>query len=548
MSSDVGTRIDQGVPAARIRVLSPDVAAQIAAGEVVERPASILKELLENSLDASATHIHVELEQGGLSAIRVFDNGSGIHRSDLELAFRPHATSKLTTIEDIWTLSTLGFRGEALATVASVAKVACQTKTALDLEPYRYVPLLSHAPAHSESTEHRTVASTSRWFQQHAHGTQMFIADLFFNVPVRRKFLKSSAVEYKYCEEIFLKLALLNARVHWTLQHNGQLVYDFKECRSEGALDSEMALRALRMAQIQGESWVRQATRIQAASDGVSLWGWVHVGAPSLPIQGWYVNGRFVKDRFLNQCFRQATAHQIASFGWALFLNLPSQQVDVNVHPGKLEVRFADPGWMQNFILESLRQGLGQQNLTFREEKGVRSASGKANGLHSPSPPSALQRLGPLATRFFEENGTAYVECLNLRRLAALLWEENATPTRLLLFPEPWPNWDRHPRINEVRLKHALERVGIAIECSESACWFKRLPLTLTVGAIARWWAEKGFEMQEADDQTFKASWCSFLEPAPLESPEWSDWLKRYGAQIRKRVTLQQLESFFEGI
>lgn len=330
----------------RIQVLSEQVIAQIAAGEVIERPASVLKELLENSIDAGATRLDIEVGQGGLEYLRVADDGGGIEWEDLPLAFATHATSKLRAAEDLFSIGTLGFRGEGLASIGSVAQVTLQSRPA----------------GHDRGAEVRCnggkLSEVKVW--NGAPGTRIEVRQLFFNTPVRRKFLRGASTEMGHVSEVFTRLALSQLSLHLTLRHNGRLVHEVPG--SAGLLD--------RIALFFGEELRRKLIMVEAESGGVTLGGYVADPAHEAggtQMQYVFVNGRWVRDRLVSQAILEAyrglvmtNRHPIAF----LFLELPPDGVDVNVHPTKSEVRFRQPEKVQRLIEDTIRKALAQEDLT----------------------------------------------------------------------------------------------------------------------------------------------------------------------------------------
>jgi DNA mismatch repair protein MutL len=324
------------VPA--IRPLPETLISQIAAGEVVDRPASVLKELLENSLDAGATDIGVALTEGGIKQIRVVDNGSGIAESDLPMALARHATSKIASLEDLEQVRSLGFRGEALASIASVARVALASRAA------------GAAQAFAVSAEAGSIGGIEP--AAHPAGTAVEVSDLYYNTPARRKFLKSDATEFAHCEEVFTRAALSRPDVTFTLRHNGRVVARLAPAdpaqRIEAALGAEFA----------------QSMRPIAANGVLKLSGFAGSPAytrPSRDAQFVYVNGRFVRDRLLSHALREAyrdVLHGERHPAYVLFLEIDPRGVDVNVHPAKIEIRFRDPRAVHQFVFHAVAKGL----------------------------------------------------------------------------------------------------------------------------------------------------------------------------------------------
>lgn len=327
-----------------IQVLSPRLANQIAAGEVVERPASVLKELVENSLDAGATQIDIELEEGGVKLLRVRDNGSGIQPDDLPLALARHATSKILTLDDLEGVASLGFRGEALASISSVSRLELVTSTGASGKGWRVVaegrdmqPQVAPAP--------------------HPQGTSLIVRDLFFNTPARRKFLRTERTEFAHLEEVFRRLALSRRDVGFTLKHQGKVVHQLPPEQPD-----EVGIQ--RVARLLGREFIDQSLTVDAEASGIRLHGWV-----GLPVyaraqadrQYFFVNGRVVRDRLVAHAIRQAYQDVLYSGRHPVFvlhLTVDPQVVDVNVHPTKHEVRFRDGRWVHDFIFSALHKRL----------------------------------------------------------------------------------------------------------------------------------------------------------------------------------------------
>ncbi|WP_054887865.1 DNA mismatch repair endonuclease MutL [Pseudomonas sp. NBRC 111130] len=328
----------------RIQLLSPRLANQIAAGEVVERPASVAKELLENSLDSGARRIDVEVEQGGVKLLRVRDDGSGISADDLPLALARHATSKIRELEDLEGVLSLGFRGEALASISSVARLTLTSRTA------------SASEAWQVETEGRDM--TPR-VQPAAHpvGTSVEVRDLFFNTPARRKFLKAEKTEFDHLQEVIRRLALARFDVGFHLRHNGKSILSLHEAHDEAA-------RARRVGAICGPGFMEQALPIDVERNGLRLWGWV--GLPTFSrsqadLQYFFVNGRAVRDKLVAHAVRQAYRDVLFNGRhptFVLFLELEPNGVDVNVHPTKHEVRFREGRSVHDFLYGTLHRAL----------------------------------------------------------------------------------------------------------------------------------------------------------------------------------------------
>jgi DNA mismatch repair protein MutL len=319
----------------RIHPLPDLLISQIAAGEVVERPASVLKELIENSLDAGATRIDVQIEEGGVRLIRVADDGGGIEREDLPLALARHATSKIASLEDLERVGSYGFRGEALASVASVARVALTSRTAGAAHAWRQRNAGTAEPAALE------------------RGTVVEVADLYFNTPARRKFLKSEATEYAHCDDVVRRMALARPEVAFSLAHNRNLR------RRLAAADL-----ARRVRELFGDDFPAQARAVLAEAGPLRLSGYAALPAYARATrdeQFFFVNGRFVRDKLLAHAAREAYAdvlHGSRHPAYLLFLELDPAGVDVNVHPAKTEVRFRDARGIHQFVFHALTRAL----------------------------------------------------------------------------------------------------------------------------------------------------------------------------------------------
>lgn len=333
--------------APKIRQLDNRLANQIAAGEVVERPASVVKELLENAIDAHARVITIDIEEGGVKRIRITDNGVGIAEQDLTLALARHATSKIASIDDLEAVATLGFRGEALASIASVSKLSITSNTT-DL------PANGRA-AYCEGRDMQVSVSP----QAHPLGTTLDIRDLFYNTPARRKFLRTQRTEYVRIEEVVKRTALAHPDVAFVLSHNGKVIHRLPAGSSETDLQR-------RVIGVCGDAFAHQSVVIDRVAHGLSLRGWV--GLPTFSraqadLQYFFVNGRVVKDKVITHAVRQA--YRDVLYGgrhpaYALFLELDANRVDVNVHPTKHEVRFRDSRSVHGFVFSTLGRTLAE--------------------------------------------------------------------------------------------------------------------------------------------------------------------------------------------
>ena len=325
-----------------IRVLPDLLVSQIAAGEVVERPASVLKELLENSVDAGAQAVTVLLDAGGIKRVQVEDDGAGIARGELPLALARHATSKIASLADLERVASLGFRGEALASIASVARVTIATRQAQDPHGWQI---------DSEDAKAGEPMPCSQ-----VQGATVAIRDLYFNTPARRKFLKSEATEYGHCEEIFRRVALARADVAFALSHNGRVRWHLPR-----------QTREMRARQLLGEDFYQATLPIEEEAGDLRLSGLVAQPAYSRTTrdaQYVYVNGRYVRDRLLAHALRQAyqdVLHHDRQPAYIIGLTLDPGAVDVNVHPTKIEVRFRDARAVHQFIVHSIGRRLAGQ-------------------------------------------------------------------------------------------------------------------------------------------------------------------------------------------
>ncbi|OOW12498.1 DNA mismatch repair protein MutL [Acinetobacter sp. MF4642] len=331
----------------RIHTLNPALANQIAAGEVIERPASVVKELLENSIDAGATELIIRVEQGGSTLIEIMDNGRGIHAEDLPLAVMRHATSKIKTAEDLHAIVSLGFRGEALASIAAVSRLTLTSSQADDGIGYQ-------VEVNGTAFDHQEIQAVAA-----PKGTHIRVQDLFFNVPARRKFLKKPGTEFGHIEEIVRRLALTHFDIRFVLEHNQSIKLNLPIADSG-------ELRFQRVQQLLGRTFTENAYWMDADSINMRLTGWL--GHPSdaraqADLQYVYVNGRIVKDKTISHALRMAYdgilhGHQHA--GYLLFLEVDPENIDVNVHPTKHEIRFLNQREVHEFVRHYAKETLSQ--------------------------------------------------------------------------------------------------------------------------------------------------------------------------------------------
>ncbi len=329
-----------------IKILPARLANQIAAGEVVERPASVIKELVENSLDSGATRIDIDIEKGGAKLIRVRDNGKGIAKDELGLALSRHATSKIHTLDDLEAIMSLGFRGEALASISSVSRLTLTSRPATQEEAWS---------AYSEGRDMQVKLQPAA----HPIGTTVEVLDLFFNTPARRKFLRTEKTEFSHIDELLKRIALSRFDVSINVRHNGKIIRQYRAAKNQLQTDK-------RIAAVCGNAFVRNMLRIELEHQGLKLHGWITTpqGArQQSDLQYCYVNGRMMRDKLINHAIRQSYEMSLKPDQFAayvLFIELDPHQVDVNVHPAKHEVRFHQARLIHDFIYQALSDALVQ--------------------------------------------------------------------------------------------------------------------------------------------------------------------------------------------
>ncbi len=378
---------------------------QIAAGEVIDRPASALKELMENSLDAGATDIAVQLEGGGIKLLRVRDNGGGIAQEQLPLALMRHATSKIASLDDLQRVASMGFRGEALASIAAVAQVTLTSRH-------------SDAP-HAWKIEAVDGTQSPAAPAAHAHGTSIEMRELYFNTPARRKFLKSENTEFAWCEETFKRIALSRPDVAFSLQHNGKTVWQLPQ--------HDLTKR---ITAILGSEFSQYAVNVEREIGALHLYGIAALPAYSRSTrdeQYFFINGRFVRDKVLMHAVRQAyqdILHHQRHPAFVLFLAMPPEQVDVNVHPAKSEVRFRESQGIHQFVFHALQDALSAPMKEAAAASPVGAASA-ANNLR--------QETGSYNTAPTQQQRITFGA--NQQQATYRLWEmqtENANPSQPL--------------------------------------------------------------------------------------------------------------------
>jgi len=380
---------------------------QIAAGEVIERPAAALKELLENSLDAGATSIDVQLESGGIKRLVVRDNGKGIAKDELKLALMRHATSKIASLDDLQRVASMGFRGEALASMAAVAQLTLTSRTAEDAHAWKVEAIDGQLSEPIPASQ--------------PQGTSIELRELYFNTPARRKFLKSESTEFAHCEEAFKRIALSRPDVAFSLQHSGKTVLQ---------LPAQTAVE--RIAAILGEEFGHAAVGVERQAASLTLRGLAALPAysrSSRDAQYFFVNGRFIRDKVASHALRQAyqdILHHQRHPAFVLFLDMPPEQVDVNVHPAKSEVRFRESQGIHQFIFHTLHEALSVP-VSEATPSNVGVATSTGSGQASAAIATRQQAGSYNATQQHMTFGVAQ------REAAYRLWEsqtENANPSQ----------------------------------------------------------------------------------------------------------------------
>ncbi len=363
-----------------IAILPARLANQIAAGEVVERPASVIKELIENSLDAGATKIHIDVDKGGIKKIKITDNGHGIVKDELTLALSRHATSKIKDLNDLEAIGSLGFRGEALASISSVSRLTLTSKPKDQLTAWQAI-----AEGRDMSVNIKPAA--------HPDGTSIEVLDLFFNTPARRKFLRTEKTEFNHIDEVVRRIALAHFEVSFVLTHNGNTVRQYRMANNQVQFSKRVAV-------VCGQKFIDHAVEVNCPHDNMTLSGWL--ARPSFSrsqndLCYSYVNGRMMRDKLINHAIRQAYADLLPADtypAFVLFLQLEHREVDVNVHPAKHEVRFHQSRYVHDFIFsvchKALTSALAGQNILAESDKTLglepeQSYSSNSSGGGQPS-------------------------------------------------------------------------------------------------------------------------------------------------------------------
>jgi DNA mismatch repair protein MutL len=333
-----------------IQILPARLANQIAAGEVVERPASVVKELVENSLDAGATRIEIDIEKGGAKCIRVKDNGKGVCKEQLTLALSRHATSKISRLDDLEAIVSLGFRGEALASVSSVSRLTFTSRPAEQEQAWQAV---------AEGRDMQVSIQPAA----HPLGTTVEVLDLFFNTPARRRFLKTEKTEFQHIDELIRRIALSRFEISFVLKHNGKPVRQYRAATTQ-------IQKEKRLASICSDSFVKGALHFQSSDNDLKISGWISDRLSlrsTKDVQYCYINGRMIRDKLISHAIKQVYAYALSEGkfpGYVIYIECSPEQVDVNVHPAKHEVRFHQARWVHDFIVSTLSDTLNQAPLS----------------------------------------------------------------------------------------------------------------------------------------------------------------------------------------
>ena len=331
-----------------IKILPPQLANQIAAGEVVERPASVVKELVENALDAGALHIDIEIDKGGHKRILIRDNGKGVDKEQLTLALSRHATSKISDIDDLEAIASLGFRGEALASISSVARLTMTSKPAQQNEAWSAI-------AEGLGMDVKVMPAA------HPNGTSVEVLDLFFNTPARRKFLRAEKTEFGHIETLIKSIALSRPDVGFVLKHNGKTMKRFRAQKNDL---TDLEQKSNRVADVINKMFIEQSSVVRCVYDDIEISVWAK--SPQMctsvnPAQYSFVNGRMMRDKLIQHAIRQAYGQKLQSEQlpeYVIFIDLPATDVDVNVHPAKHEVRFHHSRLLHDLLIKTIQDAL----------------------------------------------------------------------------------------------------------------------------------------------------------------------------------------------
>lgn len=473
----------------RIKRLPKNLANQIAAGEVIERPQSVLKELLENSIDAGAKHIHIDIDNGGMSLIRVRDDGHGIEKDDLSLAFERHATSKIAKAQDLFEISTLGFRGEALASMSSVAHMKIISKAVGASSAFAL-----HYPLNAKG------ATTPA---EHPVGTTVELTDLFYNVPARRKFLKSDKTEWQHILNVFKSFVLSRPAIHFVIKHNGKRHATFTSANTTQQVEH-------RVTSVCSQNFINNANVIDVSYGNMRLHGWVGLQGTLRRYsdhQYIFLNGRHIKDKLINHAVRESYQQYFDLTGhypsYILYLDVHADSVDVNVHPTKHEVRFQKATLVHDFIAKCLRAAL-EDNMTI--SSGHQSTPATSAPLTSLSvKPSTHSMVADHAVKMPESVMAAMPGINHLPRYYLLEQEtelviidlQKALPSILKLVIEQQKNTPLSvplliPQTFSItqetftKQQNTLKRLGFKFQHNTSGILVTHLPFFLTASALAK--------------------------------------------------------------
>jgi len=375
----------------RIQQMPNQLINQIAAGEVVERPASVVKELLENCLDAISTKIEIDIEQGGTKLIRIRDNGQGIHKDDLALALSRHATSKIRNLDDLEHIKSLGFRGEALPSIASISRMSITSRQA-DAEGYK---------VQGQDEQSADVSPAA-----HSNGTTIEVRDLFYNVPARRKFLRTEKTEFNHLEDVVKRIALSHFDVDVTLSHNQRVIKQWRAASNQQQMEQ-------RIAEVCGKAFIEQSQYMSFEAANLKLHGWIALPSFSrstADMQYFFVNGRIIRDKLVTHAVRQAyqdVLYHGRHPAYVLFLELDPAMVDVNAHPTKHEVRFREGRLVHDFLFRGIHKALA--DVRPQTADGVHDLQGLATAnVKSENSPSSVQPLQTSMSGISGYGGPAY--------------------------------------------------------------------------------------------------------------------------------------------
>ena len=371
-----------------IQKLTDTLINQIAAGEVIERPASIVKELLENSIDAEADNISIELDKGGIQQIRIRDNGTGIEKSQMEMALTRHATSKISSLDDLQGVITLGFRGEALPSIASVSRLTLTSNTQQSTQGWQL--------RIDGGSQHQTSKPSA-----HTQGTTVEVNDLFYNTPARRKFMRTEKTEYLHCEQVIKRLALANFQIAFTLRHNQKTIYTLPAANSREE-------KVSRLHKLLGAAFVDNAIYFERSVNDMCLNGWLAAPAFSrsqTDLQFQYVNDRNIRDKTISHAVKlayQDVLHHGRHPAYLVFLTIDPHSVDVNAHPAKHEVRFRDSRSIHDFIRQTLKQAIGELRPAQLDSNEFAKLASNVSPSSAPTQPN-LKPNNPSAGSHFKQ-------------------------------------------------------------------------------------------------------------------------------------------------